>query len=69
MHRLRALNEKIILSGLKPSTDHPLDQRSLSTIPAEGSSQLSLHNVTAIDSQSPPSPREHSSPSASEGNR
>ena len=64
MRRLRALNEKIALGGVGSSTDHPLEQRLFSTPPAEGSSQSSSHNVTAIGSQSPP--REHSSPSASE---
>ena len=63
VQRLRALNEKISLSGPKSSTNHPLDQRSLSTTPDNGSS-LSRHNLTAIGNQNPP--REDSSPSASE---
>ena len=64
VQRLRALNEKISLSSSKSSTGHSLDQRSLSTTPDNGPSQLSRHNLTSIGSQNPP--REDSSPSASE---
>jgi len=64
VQRLRALNEKISLNGPKSSTGHPLDQRSLSTTPDNGSSQLSRHNLTMIGNQNPP--QEDSSPSPSE---
>ena len=61
VQRLRALNQKIILSGPGSSTDLQPDQGPLSISPAEGSSQLSLHSV---GNRSPP--LEHSGPSASD---
>lgn len=64
VQRLRALNEKISLSGPKLPGNHAMDQRPLSTTPDNGSSQHSRHNLTAIGNQNPP--REDSSPSASE---
>jgi hypothetical protein len=64
VQRLRALNEKISLSGPKAPGNHSLDQRQLSTTPDNGSSQHSRHTLSTIGSQNPQ--REDSSPSASE---
>ena len=64
VQRLRALNEKISLSGPKLPGNHDLGQRPLSTTPDNGVSQHSRHNLATIGNQNPP--REDSSPSASE---